>query len=87
MLRKLGPMGLAMLKKLPAFKGAPADLLTKERLAGLEAALTAMTPAERESAKISGARLQAVAEESGMAADQLAGMLDMLRGMRAQGGG
>ncbi|MCH7493440.1 hypothetical protein IIA16_01845, partial [bacterium] len=46
LLRGLGPMGLAMLKRLPAMKGAPKDMLTPERLAGLERALTAMTPAE-----------------------------------------
>lgn len=85
-LRKLGPMGLAVLKRLPAFKGAPKELLTKERLLTLEEALDAMTPEEREKGRVSRQRAKEIGRETGMRPEEFEAMLAMFTQMKKQGG-
>ena len=86
-LRKLGPMGMNMMKKLPMMKNLPAGALDAKKLKSFESALESLTDEERGTGKVSKDRIKEIAKPNGLKDRELKAIFEMFKSMKSNAGG
>jgi len=86
-LRKLGPIGMMAMKKMPMMKGLPAGALDAKKLRTFEDALDSLTPEERKTGRVSKERVKEVAKANNLKDREVKGILDFFKAMKSNNGG
>ncbi len=86
-LRKLGPLGMTAMKKLPMMKGLPAGALDAKKLRAFEDALDSLTSEERKTGKVSKERIKEVAKSNKLKEREVKSILDFFKAMKTNPGG